>query len=159
MKAIKWDTTNFLHHKHSSKSSKKGGKKTAGGEGGYLQMMDSRHLCQSDFWSMVRGPAAATSKTSIKYMSIHTNIKRKSWKMPHYKNGFQNLPLLSSQSCLSSKFSNFNFEWTSHQAFSWLMSFWLCSLILGLWWKHLTSKNNSFIFSTRTFAARGLLPE
>ena len=78
--------------------------------------------------------------------------------MPHYKNGFQNLPLLSSQSCLSSKFSNFNFEWTSHQAFSWLMSFWLCSLILGFWWKHLASKNNSFIFSTRTFAARGLLP-
>ena len=25
----------------------------------YLQMIDSRHLCQSDFWSIVRGPAAA----------------------------------------------------------------------------------------------------
>ena len=74
--------------------------------------------------------------------------------MPHYKKGFLNLPLLSSQSCLSSKLSNFNFEWTSHQALIRLMSFWLCSLILDFWWKHLTSKNNPFIFSTRIFAAR-----
>ena len=53
MKAIKWDTPIINIPPELEKLS------PAGGGGAYLQMMDSRHLCQSDFWSMVRGPAAA----------------------------------------------------------------------------------------------------
>ena len=48
----------------------------------YLQMIDSRHLCQSDFWSIVRGPATAIETFYKKISLIQHTTKTCKIKFP-----------------------------------------------------------------------------